>query len=171
MDSATKIFTAIIIAAFIVGGFLYLAITQKSVEQNWKNPAPQTVASCGAANNSIVTKVIDGDTVVVEGGYHVRLLGIDADEKNYPCYQTAKTRLEELVLNKQVVLKKDVTDVDKYGRCLRAIFLGTQNIGAELTKEGLAVASSYEPDVQYKQEILLAEKQAMESKVGCKWAQ
>jgi len=36
---------------------------------------------------------VDGDTVVVSGGDHVRLLGIDADEKGYPCYGAARVRL------------------------------------------------------------------------------
>ncbi|MBU4406858.1 MAG: hypothetical protein KKB24_04645, partial [Candidatus Altiarchaeota archaeon] len=40
----------------------------------------------------LVTKVIDGDTVVVEGE-HVRLIGIDADERGYPCHDEAKDRL------------------------------------------------------------------------------
>ena len=125
--------------------------------------------TCGADNNTIVTKVIDGDTVVVEGGYHVRLLGMDADEKGYPCYESAKTRLEQLVLIKQVRLEKDITDLDQYGRCLRYIFIGDINVDVQLVKEGLAVARFYEPDVKYKTEISDAEKQAQTSKIGCKW--
>lgn len=125
--------------------------------------------NCGASENTIVTKVIDGDTVIAEGGYHVRLLGIDADEKDYPCYDAAKKHLEDLVLSKQVRLEKDVTDVDQYQRCLRFIFSGQENINLQLVKEGLAVARFYQPDVKYKHEIQEAEKQAIENKIGCKW--
>ncbi|MCX6723283.1 MAG: thermonuclease family protein [Candidatus Staskawiczbacteria bacterium] len=128
------------------------------------------VTACGASDNTIITKVIDGDTVVVEGGYHIRLLGMDADEKGYPCYDQAKTRLEDLVLLKQVKLEKDKTDLDQYGRCLRYIFLGNTNVDVQLTKEGLAVARFYAPDVKYKTEITEAEKQAQINRVGCKWA-
>ena len=139
---------------------------------------PQTVAIsygaaktvCGAAENTIVTKVIDGDTVVVEGGYHVRLLGIDADEKGYPCYDQAKTRLEDLILAKQVALEKDKTDVDQYGRCLRYIFVNGKNVDVQLVGEGLAVARFYQPNVKYRSEIAEAEKQAQQNKVGCKWS-
>ena len=117
-----------------------------------------------------MTKVIDGDTVVVEGGYHVRLLGMDADEKGYPCYEQAKTRLEDLVLAKQVRLEKDKTDLDQYGRCLRYIFLDNTNINVQLVKEGLAIARFYEPDVKYRAEITAAESYAQQNKLGCKWS-
>lgn len=175
-----KIFWAIIIGAVIIGGFVYFGMknpnivvapqkveTQKSAE-NGSLLTAQT--ACEAAENTIVTKVIDGDTVVVEGGYHVRLLGMDADETGYPCYQPAKIRLENLVLGKKVVLEKDKTDLDIYGRCLRYIFINGTNVDAQLVKEGLAIARFYEPDVKYRAEITLAEQQAISSKLGCKWS-
>ena len=125
--------------------------------------------ACGASANTKVTKVIDGDTVVVEGGWHVRLLGMDADEKGYPCYDVARVRLENLVLAKQVVLEKDVSDVDQYGRCLRYIFVGNVNADVQLVKEGLAVARFYSPDVKYRTKITTAETYAQQNKIGCKW--
>jgi len=189
-----KIFLAIIIGAVIIGGCVYLS-AQVLSHKNWadfgsnsnslQNFAPQNLGGqaaqnssadagllqkCGASDNTIVTKVIDGDTIVVEGGYHIRLLGMDADEKGYPCYEPAKTRLEDLVLSKQVRLEKDKTDLDQYGRCLRYIFLGNTNVDVQLVKEGLAIARFYEPDVKYKAEITAAEKYAQEGKIGCKWA-
>lgn len=129
----------------------------------------QQTAKCEAGENAVATKVIDGDTIIVEGGYSIRLLGIDADEKNYLCYDAAKERLEELILGKRVKIEKDKTDTDKYGRCLRTVFAGDKNINLELVKEGLAVARFYESDIKYKNEIIAAEKQAIENKVGCKW--
>ena len=178
----------IIIGAGIIGGFVYLGIKSTNVAVAPKMAPPfltpsvsqkETIttnsvistetATCGAANQTIVTKVIDGDTIVVEGGYHVRLLGMDADEKGYPCYEQAKTRLENLILGKNIILKKDVNDIDQYGRCLRYIFLGDENIDVQLVKEGLAVARFYPPDIKYKNEITEAEKQAQTNGIGCKW--
>ncbi len=188
----SKIFLAIIIGAFIIGGCVYFGL-KSSVQTEKENIAVSDIAktpsvvpdiskitglgdlqntataSCGADDSTIVTKVIDGDTVVVEGGWHIRLLGMDADEKGYPCYDSAKTRLENLVLSKQVVLEKDISDVDQYNRCLRYIFINNTNVDVQLVKEGLAVARFYEPDVKYKAEITSAEKQAEEGKIGCKW--
>ncbi len=191
MQNLTKIIVAILLGALIIGASIFLGLTYKSNQpaivsssktsnnyQKVVTPVTPTVnkssvvapvASCGASENTIVTKVIDGDTVVVLGGYHVRLLGIDADEKNYPCYDAAKNRLESLVLNAKIRLDKDVTDVDQYGRCLRTIFLGDENVDVEMVKEGLAVARFYPPDVKYKSEISVAESEAMQNKTGCKW--
>ncbi len=85
-----------------------------------------------AVENKLVTKVIDGDTVIIEGDYSVRLLGIDADEKGYPCYEAAKQRLEELVLNKEVYLESDGEDQDQYKRYLRYLILNNENIRKKL---------------------------------------
>jgi uncharacterized protein YqfA (UPF0365 family) len=98
-----KNFLAIIFGAAIIGGCIYAGIKSSDTDVNPKivgkasvqNVAlePKTIQTlvkkeansnnsvCGASENTVVTKVIDGDTVVVEGGWHVRLLGIDADEK------------------------------------------------------------------------------------------
>lgn len=183
MQQKHLIFIAIILGFFIIGAFIYSAILHKSIVMQSNSTADvnsnisssvaeskiSQISHCQTSENTVVTKVIDGDTVVVEGGYHVRLLGIDADEKNYPCYEQAKSHLEKLVLNKQVILQKDITDVDQYKRCLRTIFIGSENIDLQLVKEGLAIARFYEPDVKYKNEIQTAEKQAIENKTGCKW--
>lgn len=119
-----------------------------------------------------VTKIIDGDTIIVEGGRHIRLLGIDTDEKGYPCYIPAKKRLEELILNKEVYLERDKEDKDQYGRYLRYVFIENnntkENVNLRMVKEGLAVARFYENE-KYKEEIMDAEKFAIENKIGCKW--
>lgn len=184
-----KLFVAIVVGAVIISGAIYFGLQNYgkiSVKKNnnlLTDNQPvlkETTASkkvlkndnsskCLAGEEVLVTKVIDGDTIVVNGGHHIRLLSIDADELGYPCYESAKTRLEELVFNKKVLLEKDKTDIDKYKRCLRYIFLDKQNINLQLVKEGLAVARFYEPDVKYKNEIILAEKTAIAKKVGCKW--
>jgi micrococcal nuclease len=116
-----------------------------------------------------VTKVIDGDTVIISGGRSVRLLGIDSDERGQPCYNQAKQRLESLVLNKKVYLELDKEDKDQYGRLLRYIFLDEQNINVLLVKEGLAIAR-FQGNEKYSQEITEAEEEAMNKKLGCKWS-
>ena len=181
-----NIFWAIIIGAVIIGAGVYFGLKSgtsdippisKMASEKVDPRAPQdlvksdltTTAECSASDSTIVTKVIDGDTVVVEGGWHVRLLGIDADESGYPCYQPAKTRLESLILGKKILLEKDKTGVDQYGRCLRYIFLGDKNIDTQLVYEGLAIARLYEPDVKYRAQITSAEAYAQSNKIGCKW--
>lgn len=114
-----------------------------------------------------VTKIVDGDTIVANGE-HIRLLGIDTDERGYECYSDAKKRLEELILNKEVVLEKDQTDKDQYKRLLRYVFLNEENINLKLVEEGLAVARFYD-DRKYYEEILNAEIESRNNKIGCKW--
>lgn len=163
-----KTFLAII-GVLIVGGAIYISSNKRQNQPQPSSTPALSSVQCAARSEVLATKIIDGDTLIVEGGFNVRLLGIDADEAGYPCYAQAKKRLEELILNKEIKLEKDITDVDQYKRCLRYVFLGEQDVGLELVKEGLAIARFYEPDVKYKEEITLAEKTAMKNKIGCKW--
>ncbi|PIU74949.1 MAG: hypothetical protein COS76_03370 [Candidatus Portnoybacteria bacterium CG06_land_8_20_14_3_00_39_12] len=166
----------IVVGALIIGVMIYAALKNSTGNQVEKQSQPDvssaatSTAQCLASDEALVTKIIDGDTIVVEGGYHVRILSIDADERGHPCYEQATTRLEELILNKKVRLEKDISDVDQYKRCLRYVFLDQKNIGLGMVEEGLAIARFYEPDIKYKNEMTLVEKTAMENKAGCKWS-
>ena len=137
-------------------------------------PAPdkaqeQSAPVYAEKETAVITKVLDGDTVVVSGGDHVRLLGIDADEPGYPCYAAAKKRLEELVLGKTALLERDNENLDQYSRKLRYIFLGDKNINTQMAAEGMAIARFYPENQKYKNEIVAAEAQALKNKSGCKW--
>jgi len=172
--SENKLFLAIILAGFIIGAAIYFSnqskepIVESSVvsKQNCT-----TIPELPTGVSKLATKIIDGDTFIIEGGYSVRILGIDADERDHPCYDMAKDRLEELILNKEVKLEKGIEDKDQWCRYLRYVFLDNKNIGLELVKEGLAVARFSPEDVKYKEEIATAEKEARENKIGCKWGE
>lgn len=153
----------LIISALITGFFVFLPvfIGEPILTEN-------VIKSIGG--KKLVTKVLDGDTVIIEGGYSVRLLGIDADEKGYPCYEPAKKRLEGLVLDKEVYLESDKEDKDQYERYLRYLILDGKNVNVELVKEGLAIARFSRENAKYREEIIAAEKEARENKVGCKWS-
>ena len=117
----------------------------------------------------IVTKIIDGDTVIVQGGETIRLLGIDCDERGKECYVKAKNRIEEILLNQKVILKKESEDKDIYGRSLRYIFLNGENINSKMVKEGYCVAR-FPQESKYKKEIVEVEEFAISNNVGCKWS-
>lgn len=155
----------ILMAATIIGFFIFLGIYFSNSGSNISGKATSHFSFVG---EKVVSKVIDGDTVVVEGE-SIRLLGMDADERGYPCYNEAKKRLEELVLSKEVILEADVEDKDQYDRYLRYIFLDGKNINLQLVEEGMAVARFYPENQKYKEEIVKAEITARENKVGCKW--
>ena len=181
-----KTFFAIIIGASIIGAAIYFSSGQ--VNNNGgkvNNFSENREGKCAEIPNlpdgaeKLVTKVIDGDTFIIKGGYSVRILSIDTDERGYPCYQEAKDKLEELILGKKVKLEKEEKDVDQYCRYLRHIFLpasaeatadrNKENIGLKLVEEGLAVARFYS-ETKYQEEISEAEKNARENKIGCKWS-
>ena len=165
-----KTVLAILIGFLVVGVGIYFGLQRIQLQKE-----KSFVESCSnipkLADGAVklVTKVIDGDTFLIEGGYSVRILGIDADERGYPCYEAAKKRLEELVLSKEVKLEKGKEDLDQYCRYLRYVFLDDKNISLELVKEGLVVARFSPEDTKYREEIIQAEKEARENKIGCKW--
>lgn len=153
---------AVIVIAFIAG-FL---VSQASQYTGQTIAGPEE--DRGPLELKMVTKVIDGDTVIADGE-SVRLLGIDTDERGGPCYKEAKERLEELVLDKEVLLEVDTEDKDRYGRYLRFLLLDGDNINLRMVGEGMAVARFSPGNEKYKNVIIAAEKQARENKMGCKW--
>ena len=118
----------------------------------------------------IVTKIIDGDTVVVSGGDSVRLLGIDCDERGRECYTPAKNRIDELLLGKTVILESGREDEDQYNRKLRYILLHGKNVNLQMVEEGFCVARFEGDDnTKYREKIQAAEEFAIKNKIGCKW--
>ena len=121
---------------------------------------------CGCSsppNTAKVTQVIDGDTIIIEGGYRVRYIGIDTPE--------IRPRLEahgieawqanrQLVEGKEVRLERDVSETDKYGRLLRYVYVDDIFVNAELVRQGLARAKAYPPDIKYQDYLEQMETEA-----------
>ena len=70
-----------------------------------------------------VIRVIDGDTIEIDNGNIVRLLGIDSPEQGECYYSEAKEELTELVLEEEIRMEKDIFGADIFGRLLRYVFL------------------------------------------------
>ncbi len=97
-----------------------------------------------------VVSVVDGDTIKVQDGrnvFTVRLIGIDAPETNSKnntkkgCFAVqSRNMLSKKLLGKYVLMKKDVLSGDKdyYGRLLRYVHLGREDVGATMVKYGYA---------------------------------
>jgi len=168
-----RIFLAIVIGALIIGGAIYFSGQKEKplVEEQEQAQSCENIPELPDGSLKLATKIIDGDTFLIEGGYSVRILGIDADERGYPCYDTAKNRLEELILNREVKLEKGLENLDQYCRYLRYVSLGDENISLKLVDEGLAIARFSPEDIKYREEIAQAEKEAKENKIGCKWTE
>jgi micrococcal nuclease len=111
------------------------------------------IAGCSSPPNTArVTQVIDGDTIIVEGGFRVRYIGIDTPEV-YPEVEAFGIEAWEanrrLVEGREVRLERDVSETDKYDRLLRYVYVDGVMVNAEMVKQGLAWAKAYPPDTRY----------------------
>lgn len=131
-----------------------------------------TVALPMATESAVITRIIDGDTVQIATGEKVRLIGIDTPEtvdprKGVQCFgKKASDHTKEILLNKEVTLKKDISITDRYGRLLRYIYVGDTFINEQLVRDGYAKASSYPPDIRYQEVFLEAQKYSQENSLG-----
>ena len=107
--------------------------------------AVDTPAVVQQAVTAQVVRVIDGDTVELDDGRSVRLLGIDATELGYngdpseSGAETARDWLKDRLTGKHVELRYGPDRLDRYGRTLAWIFLPTgELINKELLAEGQA---------------------------------
>jgi len=140
---------------------------------------PDELAPTGTTEEARVVRVVDGDTIVVDRGRgkeKLRYVGIDTPETVKPSSpvewmgREASAANRALVEGKTVVLEKDVSETDRYGRLLRHVWLrgeGTWRlVDLELVREGYARVSTYPPDVKYADLYLAAQVDAWESDRG-----
>ncbi|MDH3738653.1 MAG: thermonuclease family protein [Alphaproteobacteria bacterium] len=91
---------------------------------------PQGFAALNRGDGAVVREIVDGDTVILDDGRQVRLVGIQAPKlplgrKNFekwPLADEAKTALSELVLGRRVTLGYGGQRQDRHGRELAHLF-------------------------------------------------
>jgi endonuclease YncB( thermonuclease family) len=95
-------------------------------------------ASGDDRSRTVVTRVVDGDTVEIASGEHVRLIGIDTPEVGACGYGAATARLRRMIEGRTVVLVNpdSVQDVDAYGRLLRYVDVGGEDAGLVQIRDG-----------------------------------
>lgn len=112
-----------------------------------------------------VKSVIDGDTFVTSNDERVRLIGIDAPEKNRCFYNESRNFLSSLIADNTLRIESDVDDLDQYGRKLRYVYLEDQRVNDHMVREGYALAS-FEQNRKYFEEITALEEEAVENSRG-----
>ena len=128
------------------------------------------LCGCSSLPDTVrVIRVIDGDTITVEGGYRVRYIGIDTPELLEAFGQEAWQANCELVEGKVVRLERDVSETDKYGRLLRYVYMDDIFVNAELVRQGMAEAKAYPPDIKYQDYLEELEQEARRTGRGM-WA-
>ena len=122
--------------------------------------------SYGNLTSALVKEVIDGDTIILSNGEKVRLIGINTPEYGRYYFDEARELMEILTLGKEVMLERDITDRDKYGRLLRYVYVNGLFINLEMIERGFANAYTYPPDVKYTEKFLEAERYARSNDIG-----
>lgn len=120
-----------------------------------------------------VARVYDGDTIILEGGKHIRLLGINTPEiesrqrAEEPGGVAAKKWLQTQLQDGKVYLEFDEVKQDKYKRQLAHVFLPDgKHINLALLENGLAVISIIPPNVRYAEAFIQAQQRAEKLKLG-----
>ncbi len=131
-------------------------------------PPPDTATSGNITGNTTyeVAEIIDGDTFILQNKNRVRLLGINTPETDNFFYYEARDMLVLLLADMHVMLEKDISDVDGYGRLLRYAYSNRVFINLEMVKRGFANTYTVGPDVRYAELFLAAERFARENELG-----
>jgi micrococcal nuclease len=128
-----------------------------------------------AGHDTTVTRVTDGDTIVVGGSIRVRLIGMDTPETHDPrtsvqCFgpEASRRTSELLPAGTPVRLVYDVDRTDRYGRTLAYVYRLSDGVfvNIALVRDGFAQVATYPPNVAHVDEIRAAEAEAREAGRG-----
>jgi len=167
-------------AGLIIASVIYLAV--KGL--NFSGSSDTITAKDGEMY--FVTRVVDGDTIVISGNEKVRLIGVDTPEKFYSdklrrdsersgkdikAIQALGSRASDftkrLCLNKRVRLEYDVEKRDRYRRLLAYVYLedGTF-VNAKIIEEGYGQILTVPPNVRHSGYFRKLENDARDAKRG-----
>ena len=126
-----------------------------------------------------VSRVIDGDTIVVDGDERVRLIGIDTPETKDPrkpvqCFGEAASAYTASLIppGTSVRLVYDVERNDRYQRTLAYVYRVEDDafLNAALVRDGYAVTATYPPNVAHADEFAALASEARTAGRGL-WGQ
>lgn len=124
-----------------------------------------------------VAAVIDGDTLILENGTHVRLTGIQAPKlplgrpgfRAWPLGEAAKRALEALAGGKAVGLSYDGRRIDRWRRLLAHVEADGVWLQGEMLRRGLARVYTFPDNVARAADLYAAERAARAAGRGI-WA-
>lgn len=133
------------------------------------------LAPASQVSAQLVTRVIDGDTLVVQGIGTVRLIGVDTPETVDPRRpvqffgKEASEFTRRMAQGRVVRLEFDGTRTDRYGRTLAYVYLPDATfLNAEIVKQGYGHAYTQFP-FRYLDQFRAYEREAREAERGL-WA-
>lgn len=120
-----------------------------------------------------VKAVYDGDTLVLDDGRKIRLLGINTPEVQHRNQRAdaggmeAKLWLMNKVQGARIRIETDVEQQDKYGRILAHVFTErNEHVNQLLVAAGLAAVNIYPPNLLYADRLLHAGQRAENENIG-----
>jgi endonuclease YncB( thermonuclease family) len=128
-----------------------------------------------AGERARVVEVIDGDTVLLDDGWQVRLVGIQAPKlplgrrnfTQWPLADEARHALEGLVLGAEVSLRYGGERIDRHGRRLAHLYLTDGSwVQEALLSGGMARVYSFPDNRAAVAEMLAAERHARSRDLG-----
>lgn len=159
--------TALLKKASLVGAFFVCLLTTLT--------APAACLAPGTLTQVRVSKVLDGDTLRLQDGRNVRLIGVNTPELGHhgrpvePFAVQAQRRLQALVAanDGRVGLQLGSQAKDHYGRTLaHAYDARGQNLEAQLLAEGLGYLVAIPPNTAQVACQRVAEQQARQARQG-----
>lgn len=136
--------------------------------------APRCVPPPGPSQSARIAKVIDGDTLALADGRHVRLIGVNTPEKAHhgqraEAGSSEATRFVERFLSSAGVVRispgKDPKD--RYGRTLAHVFRADgASLEEALLEQGLAMQIVIPPNLSLADCLQAAEHRAREARRG-----
>lgn len=119
-----------------------------------------------------VVRVLDGDTIVLDNGETVRLIGVDAPEIHHPEIpvqrfgEEATEFLRRFAEGFECTLEYEPNNIrDLYGRLLAYVFVGDRLANAEIIRRGYAYAYTRFP-FRRQAEFISLEHEAREHQYG-----
>ena len=120
-----------------------------------------------------VVRVLDGDTIILDGDRRVRLLDINTPELAHDGAaaqaggQVAADALRQLVLGHTVTVQSGPQKKDKYDRLLGHVYLENGGwVNGTLVRDGYAHVYTFAENAVYGRELLAYEAQARAAKRG-----
>jgi micrococcal nuclease len=138
MKIRSRLLIAILVAVVtVIAGLAATTLSNRPSAAPRPSACPRSAGLCVERN---VTRVIDGDTLEVEGNLRIRLVLVDAPELNAPGGPEAKERLNATCLAKESLVDEDDYQIgaDPYGRMLAVVYCSGTNANADMISSGLA---------------------------------
>lgn len=153
------------IPAVLIPGMIFAAQLGWNWQKNIKPNVPYTQNQQIFPATDIITDATDGDTLILQSGIRLRLLGINSPERGQPYFEEAKNFTLSQTKGKKVRLEYELGyQNDKFGRILAYVWINNNDRSHANQTPGVGVAPAEQaPGVLLLNELLVREGLAQTS--------